>query len=55
MLEERWLFAVDELGKLIEFAESLWRNSTQNFEQPLINFLVDYIGEERIQDTFNTE
>jgi len=59
MLEERWMFAVDELGKQIEFAESLRRNasenSTQNFEQPLINFLVDYIGEERIKDTFNTE
>jgi len=59
MLEERWMFAVDELGKQIEFAKSLRRNasenSTQNFEQPLINFLVDYIGEERIKDTFNTE
>jgi len=29
--------------------------SAQKFEQTLINFLVDYISEERIQDTFNTQ
>ena len=59
MFEERWQFAVDELRKLIEFVESLWRNASENFNPKLwattYQFLVDYISEERIQDTYNTQ
>jgi hypothetical protein len=45
MVWEKWYMLLKVCGN------THLENSAQTFEQPLINDLVDYISDERIQDT----
>ena len=61
MLEERRLYGVDELGKVIVFVIYVWRQAPETFRAKLgpttyvLICLVDYISEERKQYTFNKQ
>ena len=61
MFEERWLYGVDELGKVKELVKYMSRQAPETFRAILgpttyvLICLVDYISEERKQYTFNTQ
>jgi len=60
MFEKRWLRAVDELGKLIDFVDYQSRHASETLSEKvwtttyLSTCLVEFIILERKQDTFKT-